>query len=71
MMGQSFLSQVLNDQSAHLQYEWIIATLLGQRRTPGCDPERCPDKSFGQSESEFLEVIKRLTQEARSSTEGV
>ena len=33
MMGQSYLPLVLNDLSAHLTYHWIIATLLGQRRT--------------------------------------
>jgi 16S rRNA G966 N2-methylase RsmD len=33
MMGQSFLPQVMNDLSVHLNYHWIIATLLGQRRT--------------------------------------
>jgi ParB family chromosome partitioning protein len=33
MMGQSYLPQVLNDLSVHLRYHWIIATLLGQRRT--------------------------------------
>jgi ParB family chromosome partitioning protein len=33
MMGQSYLPQVMNDLSAHLAYNWTIATLLGQRRT--------------------------------------
>jgi hypothetical protein len=32
-MGQSYLPQVLNALSVHLTYQWIIATLLGQRRT--------------------------------------
>jgi ParB family chromosome partitioning protein len=93
MMGQSYLPQVMNDLSAHLQYHWIIATLLGQRRTLIQSRRVCvafkpllwfvkgkyrgravqdvirsdgSDKNFhdhGQSESEFAEVIKRLTEE--------
>jgi hypothetical protein len=93
MIGQSFLPQVLNDLSAHLQYHWIIATLLGQRRTLIQSRRICvgykpmlwfvkgsyrghaiqdlirsdgSDKKFhdhGQSESEFAEVLKRLTGE--------
>jgi hypothetical protein len=93
MMGQSYLPQVLNDLSVHLNYHWIIATLLGQRRTLTYSRRVCvgykpmlwfvkgsyggptvpdvirsagSDKNFhhhGQSESEFLEIIKRLTQE--------
>jgi hypothetical protein len=92
MMGQSYLPQVLNDLSAHLTYHWLIATLLGQRRTlikcrrvrVGFKPmlwfvkgnyrghaiqdvirSDGSDKNFhhhGQSESEFGEVIKRLTE---------
>jgi 16S rRNA G966 N2-methylase RsmD len=92
MMGQSYLPQVLNDLSAHLTYHWLIATLLGQRRTlikcrrvrVGFKPmlwfvkgnyrghaiqdvirSDGSDKNFhhhGQSESEFAEVIKRLTE---------
>ena len=93
MMGQSYLPQVMNDLSAHLQYHWIIATLLGQRRTLIQSRRVCvgfkpmlwftkgsyrghaiqdvirsagSDKKFhdhGQSESEFVEVIKRLSDE--------
>jgi 16S rRNA G966 N2-methylase RsmD len=93
MMGQSYLPQVMNDQSAHLQYHWTIAVLLGQRRTltysrrvgvgykpmlwfvkgsyrgptvPDVIRSAGSDKNFhdhGQSESEFAEVIKRLTGE--------
>jgi DNA modification methylase len=93
MMGQSYLPQVMNDLNAHLQYHWIIATLLGQRRTLIQSRRVCvaykpllwfvkgnyrgravqdvirsdgSDKKFhdhGQSESEFAEVIKRLSEE--------
>jgi hypothetical protein len=93
MMGQSYLPQVLNDLGAHLEYQWIIATLLGQRRTLTYSRRVCvgykpmlwfvkgsyrgptvpdvirsagSDKRFhdhGQSESEFVEVIKRLTED--------
>jgi hypothetical protein len=93
MIGQSFLPQVLNDLSAHLQYHGVIATLLGQRRTLIQSRRICvgykpmlwfvkgsyrghaiqdlirsdgSDKKFhdhGQSESEFAEVLKRLTGE--------
>ena len=93
MMGQSFLPQVLSDLNLHLTYHWIIATLLGQRRTLVQSRRVCvaykpllwfvkgkyrgravqdvirsdgSDKKFhdhGQSESEFVEAIKRLTEE--------
>jgi ParB-like nuclease domain len=93
MMGQSYLPRVMNDLSTHLQYHWIIVTLLGQRRTLIKSRRVCvgfkpmlwftkgsyrghaiqdvirsggSDKKFhdhGQSESEFTEVIKRLTED--------
>jgi adenine-specific DNA methylase len=90
------LPQVLNDLSAHLTYHWIIATLLGQRRSlikarrvfagykpmlwftqgnyrghaiPDVIRSAGSDKNFhhhGQSESEFAEVIKSLTEDGAS-----
>lgn len=83
----------MNDLSAHLQYHWIIATLLGQRRTLIQSRRVCvgykpllwfvkgnyrgravqdvirssgSDKKFhdhGQSESDFVEAVKRLSDE--------
>ncbi len=93
MMGQSYLPQVLNDLSTNLRYHWIIATLLGRRRTLVKGRRVCVgykpllwfvkggyrghaiqdvirsgmyDKNYhdhGQCESEFAEIIKRLTED--------
>ena len=93
MMGQSYLPQVLSDLSVHLRYHWVLAALMGQRRTLVKGRRVCVaykpllwfvkgsyrghaiqdvirsdgfDKNYhehGQSESEFAEVIKRLSEE--------
>jgi hypothetical protein len=96
MVGQSYLPQVLTDLSAHMRYQWIIAILLGRRRTLVKGRRVCVgykpflwfvkgsyrghaiqdvirsdgyDKEFhdhGQSESEFTEILKRLTEEGNT-----